>query len=351
GRFGLVLPSGLATDHGSAALRRFLLSRCDVDAIVGMDNHRGVFPIHRSVRFLLVTATAGASTRRIACRLGIHDPADLESLDDDTGSARFPVHLTPALLERVSGSALTIPHFRSTRDVTIAERAATMFVPIGAESGWSARFGRELNATDDRQAFRSDRHGLLIVQAKHLEPFRLSLGEVQRSIDADDARRRLRSDRHDRPRLAYRDVASATNRVTLIAAMLPAGVVSTHTVFCLRTPLPLDAQYFLCGLFNSLVVNYLVRLCVSTHVTTAVVERLPLPAQNEVAAAFDAIVALARALERRPNEHAFARLNARVAEVYRLSVDEFRHVLAAFPLVNAGERDLALKEFRAEGFR
>jgi len=37
GRFGLVLPSGLATDHGSAPLRRLLFSRCDVDAIVGMD--------------------------------------------------------------------------------------------------------------------------------------------------------------------------------------------------------------------------------------------------------------------------------------------------------------------------
>ena len=32
GRIGLVLPSGLATDHGSAPLRQLLLSRCDVDA-------------------------------------------------------------------------------------------------------------------------------------------------------------------------------------------------------------------------------------------------------------------------------------------------------------------------------
>ena len=59
--------------------------------------------------------------------------------------------------------------------------------------------------------------------------------------------------------------------------MLPAGCVSTHTVFCLRTPLPLARQHFLCGLFNSFVVNYLVRLRVTTHVTTATVERLPIP--------------------------------------------------------------------------
>src|SRR5580765_5773129 len=80
GRIGLVLPSGLATDHGSAPLRRLLLSRCALDALVGLDNHRGIFPIHRSLGFLLVTASRGSPTRRVACRFGIEDPAVLEAL-------------------------------------------------------------------------------------------------------------------------------------------------------------------------------------------------------------------------------------------------------------------------------
>jgi hypothetical protein len=349
GRFGLVLPSGLATDHGSAALRRLLLSRCDVDAIVGMDNQRGVFPIHRSVRFLLVSATAGSTTGRIACRLGVDDPAHLESLDDEGGSARgFPVHLSPGLLERLSGPGLAIPHLRTAMDVTIAERAATLFPPIGAGEGWDARFGRELNTTDDRDVFRANRDGLLVVDGKHLEPFRVALGAVRRSVSAADARRLLGSNRWSRSRLAYRDIASATNRMTLIAAVLPPGVVSTHTVFCLRSPQPLAAQYFLCGMFNSLVVNYLVRMRVTTHVTTAVVERLPIPAPDAAPAAFEPITALARALEHRPNANASARLNASVARLYQLSVEEFRHVLDTFPLVPIDDRRLALKLFADE---
>ena len=58
-------------------------------------------------------------------------------------------------------------------------------------------------------------------------------------------------------RLAYRDIASATNRLTLIAAIVPARAVTTHTLFCLKTPLPLDAQQVLCALLNSFVANYL----------------------------------------------------------------------------------------------
>ena len=131
--------------------------------------------------------------------------------------------------------------------------------------------------------------------------------------------------------------------------MLPRGVVSTHTVFCLRTPLPPTAQYFLCGLFNSLVVNYLVRLRVTTHVTTAVVERLPIPSREDAPAAFEEIAALARALERRHNAEAFARLNVRVARLYQLTADEFRYVLDTFPLVPISERRLALKMFQTRG--
>jgi hypothetical protein len=347
GRLGLVLPSGLATDHGSAPLRRLLLSRCDFDALVGIDNTRGIFPIHRGVRFLLVTASPGATTGRVACRLGIEDPAELEAIGEEPSdtSPWFPVHIAPALLERISGDGLAIPALHEATDLTIVERAAALFPPLGSGDGWSARFGRELNASDDRGAFRPPRRGLPVVEGKHLEPFHAALDAVRYSISAGDARRLLPSDRHARPRLAYRDVAASTNRTTLIAAMLPARCVSTHTLFCLRTPLPLGAQYFLCGLFNSLVVNYLVRLRVTTHVTTATVEQLPIPTKEAAPAAFREIGALGRMLSKRFAPAMFAALNARVAGMYQLSASEFEHVLDTFPLIPIEERRLALGVF------
>ena len=351
GRLGLVLPSGFAVDHGSTALRRMLLSHCDIDAIVGMDNHRGVFPIHRSVRFLLLTASVGSPTRQIGCRLGLDDPASLESIGAESSDTAetLPVRLSPALLERLSGPALTIPHLCSPIDLAIVERAAALFPPLGSsDAGWGARFGRELNATDDRDAFRPGRHGLPVVDGRHIEPFRVALAAIDRTVTAADARRLLRSDRYQHPRLAYRDVASATNRLTLIAAVLPAGCVSTHTVFCLRTPLPRRAHAFLCGLFNSFVVNYLVRLRVTTHVTTATVERLPVPTIDAAPAAYVEIAALARLLSRRYDNAAFARLNVRVAALYQLSGAEFEHILGTFPLIPVETRRETLHLFVKE---
>jgi hypothetical protein len=348
GRLGLVLPSGLATDHGSAPLRRMLFDRCAVDGLVGIDNRRGIFPIHRSVRFLLVTATRGQPTTEVACRLGETTLAALETGDEVRPEPSwFPVRVTPALLETISGSELAIPDFRSPLDVTIAERAAVLFAPLGADEGWSARFGRELNVTEDRHLFLPPGRGLPVVEGKQIEPFRVDLAGAQWSI-ARPAADRLRRVRHGKCRLGYRDVASATNRLTLIAAVLPAHCVSTHTVFCLRTLLRPRAQHFLCALFNSFVLNYLVRLRVTTHVTTAVVERLPVPRQQDEPAAFDELAAIGRLLARRHDPAMLARLNAIAARLYRLSGEEFLHVLDTFPLVPRADRDGAMAAFAVE---
>ena len=349
GRVGLVLPAGLATDLGSAALRRRLFSTCDVDALVSIDNQRGVFPIHRSVRFLLLTATAGSPTRLVACRLGERDPAALDTAGDDTpaDSPWFPVRVTPDLILRLSGDDLAIPDFRTETDIAIAERAAALFPPAGDERGWSACFGRELNATDDRGHFGEAGTGLPIIEGKHLEPFRVDTAHARAGIAGSKARRLLDPSRYERPRLAYRDVAGATNRLTLIAAVLPAHCVSTHTVFCLRTPLPLAAQHFLCGLFNSFVVNYLVRMRVTTHVTTATVERLPLPVREHSPRAFREIAAIARLLSRRDDRAAVTRLQVLVGGLYQLSAGEFAHVLSTFPLIPREERDRVYETYIA----
>jgi hypothetical protein len=210
-----------------------------------------------------------------------------------------------------------------------------------------------LNATEDREWLRRDGQGLPVIEGRAIEPFRVNLKLASRSMASRDARARL-GDRPDRTRLAYRDVASAGNRLTLIAALLPARSVSTHTVFCLRTPLPVQAQHFLCGLFNSFVVNYLVRLRVATHVTTAIVERLPVPRSGYAPAVFEEIAAIARLLggpEPAPSTiaaEALARLQARVGKLYQLTRDEFAHVLATFPLVSLEDRDAAFRAFTAQ---
>jgi hypothetical protein len=332
GRIGLVLPSGMASDAGAAPLRRYLFDRAAVDEITGLDNREAIFPIHRSVRFVLLACTTGMPTAAIRCRFGISRPDVLEradSLDSDS------VTLTRAFLSRLSGSDdLGIPELAGEADLRLLERISAGFPRLGSAEGWNVQFGRELNASDDRDQFEPYSSGTParpVVEGKQIEPFRADLdrSRYQLKIGAPDRVPR-------RARLAYRDIASATNRLTLIAAIVPARAVTTHTLFCLKTPLSLDAQHVLCGLLNSYVANYLVRFRVNTHVTASLVSRLHVPLLSPGDPAFVRIQTLVRTLVRSDEPEdtdAYAELQALVAAIYGLSTADFDRVLSSFPLI------------------
>jgi hypothetical protein len=346
GRLGMLLPSGLATDRGAAPLRRLLLDRNLVDSLISLENRDRMFPVHRSLRFLLLSATAGGRTAALPCRFGIRRPEVLEQLPE-TGPDPQAVMLTRPLLEQLSGDEIAVPDIRSARDVDILHAIAFTVPRLGDGAGWHIHFGRELNATDDRQHFLAGGDGLPVVEGKHLAPFTVEVARTRLRIAPEVAAGLLDPARtFARSRLGYREVASATNRLTLIAAVVPAGTVTTHTVFCLKDHLDDECQWYLCGMLNSFVANYLVRLRVSTHVSSGIIDRLPVPLPRPDERRCREIAALSRSLAAGPFDPAiYARLQAFAAREYGLDSSQFRHILATFPLVDASCRDAALSAF------
>jgi hypothetical protein len=352
GRVGMVLPSAVATDHGCTRLRRHLLDRATIDTFVVVENKDGLFPIHRSLKFLLVTAAMEGSTGVIPQRCGVRSPEALDRLPD-VGVDPDAVHVTRPLLVRMSADQLAIPEFRNRRDLDIATKVAYAHPPLGDASGWGVRFGRELNASDDRRHFidaeAAGRGTMPVVEGKQIRPFGVDLQRVSAAIPVRSARRLLDPARtYHRARLAYRDVSCSTNRLTLIAAIVPRGAVTTHTLFCLKDELSSDEQEFLCGVFNSFVANYLVRLRVGTHVSASIIHQLPVPRPAHGDPALGRVAAIARRLASHPaEERSAAELQAVVAQLYGLTADEFEHVLSTFPLVPSSERQRALQALRA----
>jgi hypothetical protein len=352
GRVGLIVPWGLASDRGSDALRAALIERCALDTLVGFENTHGVFPIHRGVRFLLLSASPGPSTRQVACRFGVRHLSDLEVPEPAHGrpgpDVPESVTLTPGQLQVLSGPARAFPYIRTRSDLRILERLGAQFPALASPRGWGLRFGRELNASDDKPLMVRGGPGLPVVEGKHITPFRVV-------VEPDGLRvpdlERLRTHTLRRAvmtwRLAYRDVTGPTNQWTLIAALIPPGHVTVHTALCLKSPVALQVQAYLCAVLNSVVANFLTRLWVTTHVGAGVMARLPAPRLDAYSPDFVAVASLALALRDDPPDRSAcaARLQVRMARLYRLTRDEFVHVLEAFPLVADDLRRRCLHEW------
>ena len=341
GRIGVILPSGIATDHGSAALRAHLLERTAIDTWLGFDNRRRIFPIHRSMRFVLLCTTNSGRTETLRFRSGLVDTAAL----NDPGASAPALAITRARLQSWSPE-LCVPGVADATAMAILNGIASRVPALVDPSGWNVRFGRELNATDDRPHFVKRARGrddvLPIIEGKMLSPFHVDVGRAPLGITAKAAAALMPAAEFKRGRIGYRDVASSTNKWTLIAAMLPADTVSTHTVFVQKTRLDEDSRWCLLGLLNSLVANYLIRLRVTTHVTAATMARLPVPNPSTASPAFATLAALSRQLARTGIDDGvadYARLNAIAAQLYGLTADQFAYVLGTFPLIASEVRE------------
>jgi hypothetical protein len=278
GRVGLIVPWGFAVDDGAAGLRSAVVDAGALDTIVGCDNAQGLFPIHRGLRFAVIVATPGGTPRETSARFGVASADTLEQMVA-APDGPWPVRLDAATLARIGGVSRRIPDLRNAEDQHWLSTVMGAHPAAGAADGWHARFSRELNATDDRDAFRAvrGRDGLPVAEGKHIEPFLVDTSRCEQFIAPRAALERLPDGRFQHARLVYRDVSGVGNRFTLIAAVMPAGVVTTHTLFCLRGTWSMEQQHFLCGLFNSSLLNRVVRLLMGSHVTTSLVEQLPVP--------------------------------------------------------------------------
>ena len=275
GRCALILPSGFATDQGSGRLRRHLLERTEVDTFATIDNRDGIFPIHRSLKFVLLTFNNGGHTDgAVAVRGAVGRVARLRP-----GQRRRPRGAAGAEIDRRA---------REWRGAGAARH------PDGTGPGDSLEDHRP--GPGERRPSRMA-HPLRPGAERDRRP--AALHEPRRTANSRGqtaaAFRRRRcctavldpaghgsnlagsATTFGRDRLAYRDVASPTNRQTLIAAIVPRETVTTHTVFCVKETLDEEAQQFLCGMLNSYVADYLVRMRVGTHVSAAIVARLPVP--------------------------------------------------------------------------
>jgi hypothetical protein len=304
------------------------------------------------LKFLLLTATTGSATTTLPSRSAVRSPDALDEVPD-AGADPVAVSLPRPLLDRLSGEQLAIPELRTPDDAALVSRIAFSTPALGDRAGWHVAFGRELNATDDRRHFvesgRAEPRGrhYPVIEGKQIQPFAIDVAASRFRIPAHAAAALLNPARtYSRNRLAYRDVAASSNRLTLIAAIVPARVVTTHTLFCLKGEVDEDVQQFLCGVFNSFIANYLVRVRVGTHVNVAIIDRLPVPKPARDSAVFRDLVALSVRLSADPADGAaVARLHAAAARLYELTAVQFRHVLGTFPLVPAEDRARAMDAF------
>lgn len=377
GRAGMVLPSGIASDAGTAPFFRHVAEGRLV-SLVDFENREALFQgVHRSYKFCLLT-------------IGVAEEPSFAfflTRPEQRFDERRLFTLTAEDLRRLNPNTGTAPIFRSRADAELTAKIYRNVPVLWDENGkdgnpWGLSFGTLFHMSNDSDLFEtSPGPGLVpLYEAKMIHQYdhrwatytggdedavRDVTGEEKRDpafrvrprywVPAAEVEERLQAKEWDRPwLLGWRDITNATNERTVIATVFPrVGVGNTLPLIFPDSKLSPSRIACLVANMSALVADYVARLKVGgTHLNFYLMKQLAIlppgafSTEEELAIACrvgelcystDELQGFAQALnvagkpsrtvpaERRAQ--LIAELDALYAAKYGLTRDELRYIL------------------------
>lgn len=149
GRVGMITPSGLYTDKGSAELRMLFLDQGQWCWLFGFENRDKLFDIDSRFKFCPVIVKKGGRTEAIETAFMRREVSDWAAAEK---------HAVPYRREQVtqfSPSTRAILEIRNRRDLEILEKIYANSVLLGDQGpeGWGLKYGTDFHMTNDSKLF------------------------------------------------------------------------------------------------------------------------------------------------------------------------------------------------------
>lgn len=283
GAIGMVVPSAFHANEGASGVRQLYLEETSLETCFSFENREKHFDIDGRFKFALVIARRPGPTRTTRCGFYLTNLAQIS----ENGRA---ITYDRAFVAASGGPHATFLELRHRNDVALVRRMLQDHQPFRV---WSETAGitlsRELHMTDDAGSFtlaadlppNAQHQYLPLHEGKTIHQFSDRWDTRPRYAVA--ARRlahkpqTVESARYYR--CACREVAGATNERTVIAAMLPPGVLCGHTISVERSPAqrPNARALVLTGVMNSYCFDWLLRQKAAAHVSIYILAELPMP--------------------------------------------------------------------------
>lgn len=364
-----LIPGGLIRSQGTQAMRQKIFEASQSVSLSIIDNRARFFAIDTRFKFLAVALVkAGSETSKREPIQLLHErgtPTGLET----TGTAIIGRAVLAAVRDDLS-----LPEVRSVAEwklfSKISESGVSWEEP---SSGWTPKFCREVDMTKERPKFlgRAAPDALPLVEGRMVQAHRFGVkGHVSGTgrsalweaypiggsrlspqfwIRPSDMPRANRH-RADVLRVGFCDIAGQTNERSLMAALIPAGVVCGNKVPTILFPDDPSEERLLvwASIANSFAFDWMLRRVLTTTVNYFLLQSVPLPKLAKDGLPWKKLVSAARDLlsldsagATRDTYERMAQLrgeiDAEVAVAYGLDLKSMELVLQDFPILDRGQ--------------
>lgn len=364
-----LVPAGLIRSQGTEHIRRHLFRVSKRVQISVIDNKARFFGIDTRFKFLAICCEKSSTTAKKHALISLLHEKGTEQGLEATGSVQIP-HFTLALVR----PDLSLPEVRTEQEWAVFQRMATTGTAWSTpEWGWQAKFCREVDMTREKPKFKSTkvRNALPVIEGRMVQQHRLGAkghvsGEGRRAqwelfpvggsmispqfyIDQEDIPPTSRL-RISELRGGFCDITGQTNERTMMAALIPAGLVCGNKVPTVIFDADPSEERLLAwaAIMNSLPFDWMLRRIVTTTVNYFLLVSLPMPKIAKSSDAWKSIVEAARELRELDTSgptlensqrvaHLRAVIDVEIAAAYGLSFDDLLTITNDFPLMDRGQ--------------
>ncbi len=383
GACGIIVQSGIYTDLGAKQLREMLFDNSRINSLFGLSNEKFIFEnVHHAQKFCILTFYKGEKTDKFeaAFRINPREAIKPDKIGEFLNSDKEHLKISVSLIKRLSPDSISIMEFKNKTDVQIAEKLLKFpLLSEESENKWNLSLTREFDMTNDSHLFKtsSGKDRLPLHEGKMIHQFTDTFSEGRYWIDKKEGRASILGRNEDNGqtldyqdyRLGIRAVASNVNTNSLICSALPPNVFCGNSILTSRG-VEGETLIYCVALFNSFVVDWMIRNKVSQNINMFYVYQLPIPRLTKEDTEFLPIVERATKLicttpefddlakevgleshkngvtDESERQMLRAELDALVAHLYELTEEEFEYILTTFPLVSDAVKTETLEAFR-----
>lgn len=370
GHGALLVPAGLIRSLSTETLRRALVEGTDDLAFTVMENRARHFAIDTRFKFLIVNYRRKASSSKALAAVKI----GRATADSTRVIPALQVRLALKDIEHLR-SDLTLPEVHSAEEWRLFKKMQNGGLVISSEdSPWYPEFCREVDMTHGRRFFvKRPKEGCLpVVEGRMVQPHRLGCksyfsGEGRSAVwhNLPPGQSRVAPQfwlplsaasaeatrRYKRIRVGFCDITGQTNERSMMAALIPPGVICGNKVPTISFPNdPSDDRLFLwLAIVNSLPFDWLLRRVVTTTVNYFVLLSIRLPNLDINSLPAQRLIGIARKLHEldQSKNSSFENIwriaelrceaDVLVARAYGCSGNDLRLILQDFPLLDRGQ--------------
>lgn len=364
-----LIPGGLIRSQGTQAMRQKIFDASQSVSLSIIDNRARFFAIDTRFKFLAVALTKAGSekSKREPITL-LHERGTPTGLEI-TGTAA----IGRTALARVRDD-LSLPEVRSVSEWRLFSKIGEAGISWEEPGyGWTPKFCREVDMTKERRKFlaRPTLGALPLVEGRMVQAHRFGVkGHVSGSgrsalweaysiggsllspqfwIRPSDMPR-ANQHRVDVVRVGFCDIAGQTNERSLMASLIPAGVICGNKVPTILFPEDPSEERLLVwvSIANSFAFDWMLRRVLTTTVNYFLLQSVPMPKLAKDGLPWKRLVSAARELRKLDTAgasretyervaHLRGEIDAEVAVAYALCLEDMELVLQDFPLLDRGQ--------------